>query len=98
MELYIVREEMMNKETSEMIDYSILLGVFDNKETAKNVATKALKTQMGFWEGSRTYKDLGGKGCGIVRVVLTNGEHTKRYIIEKKQLNQSRYNAEAFAI
>lgn len=98
MELYIVREEMMNKEISEMIDYSILLGVFDNKETAKNVATKALKTQMGFWEGSRTYKDLGGKGRDIIRVVLTNGENTKRYIIEKKQLNQSRYNSETISL
>ena len=85
MEVYIFSIQFINENGT--IDYSIVEGVYTDKEVVKQAAIRSLKQQQSFWDGSIAYKENGTNGKGFLNVILDKLDGTKkRYRIETKEL------------
>lgn len=85
MEVYVFSIQFINKDGN--IDYSIVEGVYTDKEAAKEAAIRSCKQQQSFWDGSIVYKENGTNGKGFCNVILDKLDGTKkRYRLETKEL------------
>lgn len=82
MTTYIFTIQFLNE--NDNIEYSIIKGVYDCKETAVEEATKALKTQQAMWPDSYA-KNI---GKGKVALKCKDG-CSKIYHIKEMLLNQT---------
>ena len=84
MNIYIFTIQFLNE--NDNIEYSIIKGVYDCKETAKEEATKALKAQKAMWTGSTI--QVIGKGKVALKVKVAQSYTSFR----KWQLTQQSDN------
>lgn len=85
MKVYVFSIQFVNKESG--IDYSIVEGVYTDKEVAKQNAIKKCKEQQSFWDGSIAYKEFGKNTEDFCNVILERPDGArKRYRIEAKEL------------
>lgn len=78
MKIYTLTIQSVNG--NDTLDYSVIAGVFQDKEEAKKFATKQLHDQARFWEGSYTTKR---KRDGYCEITLVGQDAIKRYILQE---------------
>ncbi len=84
MKLYIFSIQFLNEKDS--LEYNVIKGVYDCKETAKEEAKKALNAQKALWPDSYAVKI--GEGDTFVKVALKCKDGvSKIYLIQEVPLN-----------
>ena len=79
MKIYTLTEQFENEQGS--LDYSVITGVFTDKEEAKATANRRLKDQANFWPGYFTTKK---QSKGYCKVTLVGGkDKIKHYILQE---------------
>ena len=84
MNVYIFRIQFLNEKNS--IEYSIVKGVYDCKETALEEARKSLNAQKNLWPGSYEVQVAKRDACIITALKCKDGV-TKTYGIHEVPLN-----------
>ena len=83
MKIYTLTEQLVNEQGS--LDYSVIAGVFTDKEEANATATKRLKDQAHFWPDSYTIKKR--KDAVYCKITLVGGkDKIKNYILEAHEV------------
>ncbi len=78
MKVYTLTTQSINEDGT--LDYSVISGVFQDKEEAKQYANKQLKDQASFWKGSYTTKKQSDGYCAVT--LIGGQDKIKRYILQ----------------
>lgn len=79
MKIYTLTVQSVNENGT--LDYSVINGVFQDKEAAKKFATDKLKEQAYFWKDSYTTKKSSDGYCAIT--LIGGKDKVKRYILQE---------------